>query len=59
VDIKDYKPHQTQNLYVIGGVTCNKMKEMSKTTGEKFTQIYADDVWLTMDRAREFVKEKL
>ncbi|MCC0658510.1 N-acetylmuramoyl-L-alanine amidase [Clostridioides sp. ES-S-0123-01] len=58
-DIKDYKPHQTQNLYVIGGVTCNKMKEMSKTTGEKFTQIYADDVWLTMDRARAFVKEKL
>ena len=31
-DIKDYKPHRTQNLYVIGGVTCNKMKELSKTT---------------------------
>ncbi|MCC0665350.1 N-acetylmuramoyl-L-alanine amidase [Clostridioides sp. ZZV15-6597] len=58
-DIKDYKPHRTQNLYVIGGVTCNKMKEMSKTTGEKFTQIYDSDVWSTMDKAREFVKAKL
>ncbi|HBG4252422.1 TPA: N-acetylmuramoyl-L-alanine amidase [Clostridioides difficile] len=58
-DIKDYKPHRTQNLYVIGGVTCNKMKEMSKTTGEKFTEIYSDDVWSTMDKAREFVKGKL
>ncbi|MCC0659237.1 N-acetylmuramoyl-L-alanine amidase [Clostridioides difficile] len=58
-DIKDYNPHQTQNLYVIGGGTCNKMKEMSKTTGEKFTQIYGNDVWSTMDKAREFVKEKL
>ncbi|MFL8713045.1 N-acetylmuramoyl-L-alanine amidase family protein [Clostridioides sp. GD02377] len=59
VDIKDYKPHQTQNLYVIGGVTCNKMKELSKTTGEKFTEIYSDDVWLTMNKAREFIKAKL
>ncbi|HCQ5582557.1 TPA: N-acetylmuramoyl-L-alanine amidase [Clostridioides difficile] len=58
-DIKDYKPHRTQNLYVIGGVTCNKMKEMSKTTGEKFTQLYGNDVWSTMDKTREFVKEKL
>ncbi|PBG96657.1 cell wall hydrolase, partial [Clostridioides difficile] len=58
-DIKDYKPHRTQNLYVIGGVTCNKMKELSKTTGEKFTEIYSDDVWSTMDKAREFVKGKL
>ncbi|MCC0751554.1 N-acetylmuramoyl-L-alanine amidase [Clostridioides sp. ZZV13-5731] len=58
-DIKDYNPHQTQNLYVIGGCTCNKMKEMSKTTGEKFTQIYGNDVWSTMDKAREFVKAKL
>lgn len=58
-DIKDYNPHQTQNLYVIGGGTCNKMKEMSKTTGEKFTQIYDSDVWSTMDKAREFVKAKL
>ncbi|HBG4840127.1 TPA: N-acetylmuramoyl-L-alanine amidase [Clostridioides difficile] len=58
-DIKDYKPHRTQNLYVIGGVTCNKMKEMSKTTGEKFTQLYGNDVWSTMDKAIEFVKEKL
>ncbi|MGX9755751.1 N-acetylmuramoyl-L-alanine amidase [Clostridioides difficile] len=58
-DIKDYKAHQTQNLYVIGGGTCNKMKEMSKTTGEKFTQIYGNDVWSTMDKSREFVKEKL
>ncbi|MCC0716535.1 N-acetylmuramoyl-L-alanine amidase [Clostridioides sp. ES-S-0077-01] len=59
VDVKDYKPHQTQNLYVIGGVTCNKMKEISKTTGEKFTEIYSDDVWSTMDIAREFVRAKL
>nr|WP_236877930.1 hypothetical protein [Clostridioides difficile] len=58
-DIKDYEPHQTQNLYVIGGETCNKMKEMSNTTGEKFTEIYSDDVWSTMDKAIEFVKEKL
>lgn len=58
-DINSYKPHQTQNLYVIGGVTCNKMKELSKSTGEKFTQIYSDDVWSTMDKAREFIKEKL
>ncbi|HBH0813272.1 TPA: N-acetylmuramoyl-L-alanine amidase, partial [Clostridioides difficile] len=58
-DIKDYKPHRTQNLYVIGGVTCNKMKEMSKTTGEKFTQLYGNDVWSTMDKAIEFVKDKL
>lgn len=35
------------------------MKEMSKNTGEKFTQIYDNDVWLTMDKAREFVKTKL
>ncbi|HBG0387165.1 TPA: N-acetylmuramoyl-L-alanine amidase [Clostridioides difficile] len=59
IDIKDYKPHRTQNLYVIGGVTCNKMKEMSKTTGEKFTQLYGNDVWSTMDKVIEFVKEKL
>ncbi|HBF3289637.1 TPA: N-acetylmuramoyl-L-alanine amidase, partial [Clostridioides difficile] len=45
--------------YVIGGVTCNKMKEMSKTTGEKFTQLYGNDVWSTMDKVIEFVKEKL
>lgn len=57
--IEDYKPHQTQNLYIIGGVTCNKMKEMSKITGEKFTQIYGNDVWSTMDKARTFVKSKL
>ncbi|MGO0884233.1 hypothetical protein ACTPDI_15765 [Clostridioides difficile] len=58
-DREDYKPHRTQNLYVVGGETCNKMKEMSKATGEKFTEIYSDDVWPTIDRAREFVKTKL
>ena len=59
VDIKDYKPHQTENLYVIGWVTCNKMKELSKTTGEKFTEIYSDYMCSTIDRARAFVKTKL
>ncbi|EQF25107.1 N-acetylmuramoyl-L-alanine amidase family protein [Clostridioides difficile CD160] len=59
IDIEDYKPYRTQNLYVIGGIACNKMKELGKTTGEKFTEIYSDDVWSTMDRTREFIKEKL
>lgn len=53
-DIKDYKPHQTENLYVIGGETCNKMKDMSKSTGEKFTSIYDVDVWETMKKALLF-----
>ncbi|MCC0658306.1 N-acetylmuramoyl-L-alanine amidase [Clostridioides sp. ES-S-0123-01] len=59
VDIKDYKPHQTQNLYVIGGISCSKMKALSKTTGEKFTQIYGNDVWSTMDKIIVLVKGKL
>lgn len=58
-DIKDYKPYKTENLYVIGGGACSKIKEMSKTTGEKFTQIYDSDVWSTMDKARAFIKEKV
>ncbi|MCC0638048.1 MULTISPECIES: N-acetylmuramoyl-L-alanine amidase [unclassified Clostridioides] len=57
-DIKDYKPYKTENLYVIGGGACSKMEEMSKSTGEKFTQIYDSDVWSTMDKVRAFIKEK-
>ncbi|MDO0129845.1 N-acetylmuramoyl-L-alanine amidase [Clostridioides difficile] len=56
-DIKDYKPHQTQNLYTVGGGASKKMEELTKTTGEKFTQIYDSDVWETIKKAILFIKK--
>ncbi|OMK56232.1 cell wall hydrolase (endolysin) [Clostridioides difficile] len=32
------------------------MVEITKTTGEKFTQIYAGDVWKTIKKAMLFIE---
>ncbi len=51
-DIKDYVPGQTQNLYVVGGVACEKIGSMTK---EKFTMIKGNDRFDTLYKALDFI----
>ncbi|HBF6046655.1 N-acetylmuramoyl-L-alanine amidase [Clostridioides difficile] len=53
-DIKDYVPGQTQNLYVVGGVACEKIGSMTK---EKFTMIKGNDRFDTLYKALEFINK--
>ncbi|HBG7233480.1 TPA: N-acetylmuramoyl-L-alanine amidase, partial [Clostridioides difficile] len=51
-DIKDYVPGQTQNLYIVGGGACNKIKAITK---EKYTMIKGNDRFDTLYKALDFI----
>ncbi|WP_131022847.1 N-acetylmuramoyl-L-alanine amidase [Clostridioides difficile] len=51
-DIKDYVPGQTQNLYVVGGGACEKIKAITK---EKYTMIKGNDRFDTLYKALDFI----
>lgn len=53
-DIKDYKPYQTENLYIIGGGVCNKISSINK---EKYTMIKGNDRFDTLYKALDFINK--
>ncbi|MCC0643582.1 N-acetylmuramoyl-L-alanine amidase [Clostridioides sp. ZZV14-6150] len=53
-DIKDYKPYQTENLYVVGGGACNRISSITK---EKYTMIKGNDRLDTLHKALDFINK--
>ena len=53
-DIKDYKPYQTENLYVVGTGACNKIGSLSK---EKYTALKGADRFDTLHAALNFINK--
>lgn len=53
-DIKDYKPYQTENLYVVGGGACEKISSITK---ENYTMIKGNDRFDTLYKALDFINK--
>ncbi|EGT4599327.1 N-acetylmuramoyl-L-alanine amidase [Clostridioides difficile] len=51
-DIEDYKPYQTQNLYIVGGGACDKIGSITK---ERYTMIKGNDRFDTLYKALDFI----
>ncbi|MCU5977978.1 N-acetylmuramoyl-L-alanine amidase [Clostridioides difficile] len=53
-DIKDYKPYETQNLYIIGGGACNKINSITK---EHYSEIVGKDRFDTIKKVLSFISK--
>ncbi len=53
-DIKNYIPGRTENLYIVGGKACNKIRSITK---EKYTEINGTNRFDTLHKALQFICE--